>query len=296
MDDSEISGCGRIWTEFLGQQVRQRAGNGGQAWFLPVVFPVFSCQPGQSGQAKAAERRWSVPLGRVEKAGRFEAGSGLVLLQIPPGEESGVRGGQELAEPMCLDPFGVFGGEAIAAGGGKLHDKDAAADDQAIRPVADPAGELFGQRRIDLGGLFCFNRFGSAGPGLAGDDFGHFAAQVPPEIGGIGAFEFRAKAGAQMFESGFAEWMFAGRFPGTPGAEAVVGRIADDPGADRIELDIDDAVDDGLGFEDDAFEAALPKGAAPVLVEPGAVEPAGERMLDGFDELADVAQFLRQIA
>ena len=84
----------------------------------------------------------------------------MVLLQIPPGEESGVRGGQELAEPMCLDPFGVFGGEAIAAGGGKLHDKDAAADDQAIRPVADPAGELFGQRRIDLGGLSCFNRFG----------------------------------------------------------------------------------------------------------------------------------------
>ena len=66
----------------------------------------------------------------------------MVLLQIPPGEEGGAHGGQELAEPMFLDPFGVFGGESVAAGGGEFHDKDAAANDQAVRPVADPTGEV----------------------------------------------------------------------------------------------------------------------------------------------------------
>ena len=219
---------------------------------------------------------------------------GRDFLEIPPGEEGGVGGGKELSKPVPVDPFGMLGGEAVTARGGELHDEEAAADDQAVGPVADSAGELLGRRGIDLGGIACLDRLGGAGTGFAGDDLGHLAAQMPPEFGGVGILEFRAEARTQVLERRLAERMLASRLPGAPGPETVVGRIADDLGADRIELDIGDAVDDGLGLEDDAFEAALPEGAAAALGGAGPVEPAGERLLDGFDELADVAQFLGQ--
>ena len=95
-----------------------------------------------------------------------------------------------------------------------------------------------------------------------------------PEFAGVGVFEFRAKAGTQVFECRFAKRMFAGCFPGAPGTETVIGRIAGDPGADGIEFDISDARDDGLRFEDDTLETTLPKGSAAALDGAGAVEPA----------------------
>ena len=77
--------------------------------------------------------------GGIEKAGRGEASSGLVFLHVSLGEEGDIRSGNELSEPMFFDPFGMFRCESVATAGGEFHDKDAAADNQTIGPVTDPA-------------------------------------------------------------------------------------------------------------------------------------------------------------
>ena len=88
-------------------------------------------------------------------------------------------------------------------------------------------------------------------------DAGEFFAEFAVKVGDVPVDGVFALGVSEVVEERVGIRVRAGAVPLAPGAEAIVGGIGDDFGADGVEFGVDDAVPErGFAFEDGTFEAA----------------------------------------